>query len=101
MQKKISQFKDELADLTVDYEKELRDNKSLRKQLNEKMEEVRKFELNAGSPSSSNLNHLHILKSKDYPCDKCKFVNKGCVKLSFANQTICVCDEKDIKDFYK
>ena len=46
-----------------------------------------------------NLNNLYVLKSEDYPCGKCKGETDKCMKLTFANQTICVVEKKYVNDF--
>lgn len=47
------------------------------------------------------LNNLYVLKSEEYPCDKCKGETDKCLKLTFANQTICVVEKKYVNDFTK
>ena len=77
-----------------------KDNTSLREQLNKMITDVQKANLGMNTTSLSNLHDLCIIKNKNYLCDKCKFEGRGCKKLEFANQTICVCDKSDI-ELYK
>ena len=65
---------------------------SLREQLGEKM-----MRLN----TLGRLNNLHILKAEDYPCAKCGCKSDKCMKLTFANQTICVIEKKYVNNFTK
>lgn len=45
------------------------------------------------------LKDYFILKSESYKCDECRFGRKGCKKLIFANQTVCVCEKDKVKSF--
>ena len=68
------------------------DCESLREQLNEKIMKLQHL---------GKLNNLYVLKSEEYPCDKCKGETDKCLKLTFANQTICVVEKKYVNDFSK
>ena len=65
---------------------------SLREQLNEKIKKLQHL---------GSLNNLYVLKSENYPCNKCKGEIDKCMKLTFANQTICVVEKKYVNDFTK
>jgi len=53
-------------------------------------------------PTSMSLAELckyHVLRSEDYPCDKCNIANEYCKKLHFSNCTICVTPSDKINLF--
>lgn len=56
-----------------------------------------------GSPSNgfAELTHLHVVRSNDYPCDKCTLESKYCKKLIFSDRTICVMPEDKVVSFRK
>ena len=83
---------EEIRNVIVGRKKIESDCESLREQLNEKIKKLQ---------SLGSLNNLYVLKSQDYPCDKCGFESEKCMKLTFANQTICVVEKKYVNDFTK
>ena len=45
------------------------------------------------------ISKYHVLRSEDYPCDKCLIENEYCKKLHFSNCTICVTPSDKINLF--
>ena len=87
-----NELKEEINQLT-------KDNASLREQLNAKMKEIRKLNLEATTSPFNGLHNIFVIKNKPYLCDKCKFDDKKCKKLEFANTSICVCEKEDAPSF--
>lgn len=86
--------KQEFEELRKKSESLKKDLQFLREQLNEAIMHQKKGVLES-------LNNLHVLKTESYPCDNCKGESDKCMKLIFANQTVCVIDKKYVNDFSK
>jgi hypothetical protein len=84
---------EEVVQKVIDGRKKIEaDCESLREQLNDKIKRLQHL---------GSLNNLYVLKSEDYPCNKCTGETDKCMKLTFANQTICVVEKKYVNDFSK
>lgn len=46
-------------------------------------------------PESASLKDYCVLRTVNYPCDKCRVEKMNCKKLAFADQTICICHKDD------
>lgn len=40
-----------------------------------------------------------VLHENNFPCENCKLEGKDCLKLEFADRTICVCPKSEINSF--
>ena len=48
---------------------------------------------------AANLASLYVLRADSYPCDKCNIEGSTCMKLHFADRTICVCPKEEANTF--
>ena len=57
------------------------------------------IEPKATNSTLADLCNLHVLRSENYPCEKCTIGNDYCKKLHFSNCTICVTPKDKINLF--
>jgi len=108
MQRHITSHHMQIAEKECEIEKLTAQNKDLRDNCKELYDEVKRIEKElaevekqlAGAEMKS-LNDYCIVKTSDYPCDKCNLECDFCKKLHFSNQTICVVPKEKVNSFRK
>lgn len=108
LQKRIVRQLLQLAEKESEIEKLNDRNNALNENCNELYKEVKRIENELAEVEQQltnselrNITDYCIVKTDDYPCDKCKLESDTCKKLHFHNQTICVVPKENVNSFRK